>query len=712
MGRVLFSSCMSHPLRSLLPNASAASRVESTLPIQHRAKRAATAAACEACRKRKSKCSAERPRCSVCVERQTTCEYTTLPTETHLKAQKRKLTDLEIRCQAYEDLFSMLQSRPDDETTRILQWVRTGDDVQRIVRAVEEGDLLLQLSLKPEYRFRYEFPYIREMPAYLGRLQNPYLESILYDKIGRLSSQPPISPEMMRDTIGEHQKMYLVPYHAVELAEPRILSIDVSSWTTVSSDNPMLRVLLAVYFLFEFPFHPYFHKDLFLDDMLRGSREFCSPLLVNAVLAAAWHGYSRAKHRAKYWLPNNFGYRFLSEARRLFELEHTNPAITTVQAAAIINLTCNSNGIDEISWYYMNESLEMAQELDLFCPRPEQSVEWQLAAATTAWCLFNWQAFATFHHFQPPIIKDPPQIPLPGLEDADTYCGEIFVLYPLSREPLPIRNGITFRVISNFRVIMNDINKALHGSPKSTSGMSLDAALGFRSRLRVWYEDLPEALVARNIALPSHLKVHIHYHILLISLFEPFERMGYVHENINPSDIIAESKACFETLVRIYYLRHGFELYDAMFLQFLHMLGFSALRDVLLVENSSLAHEAMRSTLVLCAKGLWDQGRNCYVAEVVFLLFRQSMNLENAGLLHDISDLEESEDLLDRMVQEIRSQWPIGMFSSTKETVSLTLNQFIRWWQKCIQDMAVNQDSSAAVKFRDMPRYGTYVAQN
>lgn len=98
------------------------------------------------------------------------------------------------------------------------------------------------------------------------------------------------------------------------------------------------------------------------------------------------------KSRAEYWLPDNLGYRFLAESRRLFELEQTHPTITTVQAAAIINLTCNLNGIDEISWMYTYKSLEMAKSMSVFSPNPNETREWQLVAGTTAWCLFNWQA--------------------------------------------------------------------------------------------------------------------------------------------------------------------------------------------------------------------------------------------------------------------------------------------------------------------------------
>lgn len=49
-----------------------------------------------------------------------------------------------------------------------------------------------------------------------------------------------------------------------------------------------MLILFTLDFMFEYPFHPFFQKDLFIDDMLNGRRRFCSPLLVNAVLAAAW----------------------------------------------------------------------------------------------------------------------------------------------------------------------------------------------------------------------------------------------------------------------------------------------------------------------------------------------------------------------------------------------------------------------------------------
>lgn len=205
--------------------------------------------------------------------------------------------------------------------------------------------------------------------------------------------------------------------------------------------------------------------------------------------------------------------------------------------------------------------------------------------------------------------------------------------------------------------------------------------------------------------------ISIHYHVLLIGLFEPFVQMGYIHREANPSTIVGHSKAYFETLMRVYYLRHGFESLDVTLIQFLHLLGFSALRDLSLAEQGTAASEAIRSTLILCAKGLWEQGQNYYLSEAIFRMFRQSMNLEEALLLREIIEIEDYDGRLDHMIQETRSRWPIGTFSLTDENGDRTLEHFICWRQQYLQDKiqdgtAMDQDGCSATSPRYPERYG------
>ncbi|KAK9426263.1 hypothetical protein SUNI508_02704 [Seiridium unicorne] len=698
---------MSQPLRPLLPAAESSGSRASGSPESpgggtRPSKRAPTKAACEACRKRKSKarrsrfeqCSAERPRCSICIERNTPCEYKTLPTETHLTAQKRRMTTLQSRCDTFEALYHIIKAKEEDEAINIMQRIRAGTEIETIVKAVHEGDPLLQLSVRPEVRYRYEFPYKREMPLSLrsSAWSNPYLASNLYEKTYGSDLRDGAAEEVAsKPGIDDQWRMYLTPYHAVELLDSRLVLLEVAPWTKVPASNSLLRALLEIYFIFEYPFHPFFHKDLFLDDMVSGRQRYCSPLLVNAVLAAAWHGYHAMQTRAEYWRPDNLGYRFLAEAHRLLEREQGLAKITTAQAACIMNVTHWLNGVDALGWSLLQKSINMAQQLSLFSPSPESDPMWQKAAAITSWSIFNWQALQCYHMFQSPILAAPPSHDLPDPDlDASIY-GEVYIKYPGSEQQLRMNHGHVFRAVSEFRSILNAVASEAH----SGGGKKLPSArvhYYWRS-IANWYERLPTCLTSKNIALPSHLKVHMHMHVLLIGIFEPFEHLSRSvppGDPLNPGTIVAQSKASLETLVRLYYLRHGFESYDPTMVLFVSLLAWSSLRDhrKMQAERNSPHIDAVLSTLVLCAKSLWDQGNNYFLSEVIFRLFKSCLpSKDEVRLLREVVEADEDASRIRLMIQEVRSTWPVGIFSTAAASIEESrLSRFIAWCEQTLED--------------------------
>lgn len=171
--------------------------------------------------------------------------------------------------------------------------MRSGEDVELLVRSIREGNLLLQLSLRPEWKYQYEFPgRFRRMPPHLGQWINPYLKSELLSR-----SLVPLTTYAKSLDIDERTnkgRMYAVPYHAVKLADSRLEFVDLTKYTMVASDKPLLRSLLEIYLLFDYPFNSFFHADLFLDDLVSGQGRHCSPVLVNAVFAAAWVRLNRS----------------------------------------------------------------------------------------------------------------------------------------------------------------------------------------------------------------------------------------------------------------------------------------------------------------------------------------------------------------------------------------------------------------------------------
>jgi hypothetical protein len=240
-----------------------------------------------------------------------------------VQALKRKHDESQQENLVYKELYRLLVSVTEAEALDILQRLRAGTDVETAVRLAQEGDLLLQLALKPESRFRYQFPYLPFMPAALQTSDNPFLESLLYEGALQGFSQPPHQQHQHQQQLQQQQQhqqqsssagessrassynnIYLKPYHAAELVDGRLASVKASDWTSVTTDDHLFRRLLRAYLVHEYCVAPAFQKDYFLFDLARGKGPLCSPLLVNSVMAI---GSVRATHTPYVFCPGGIG---------------------------------------------------------------------------------------------------------------------------------------------------------------------------------------------------------------------------------------------------------------------------------------------------------------------------------------------------------------------------------------------------------------------
>jgi hypothetical protein len=102
--------------------------------------------------------------------------------------------------------------------------------------------------------------------------------------------------------------------------------------------------------------------------------------------------------------------------------------------------------------------------------------------------------------------------------------------------------------------------------------------------------------------------------------------------------IIAKATIELESLLRIYYLRHGFETFDALLLTHLaHMSNMVLQRLAHLARHQSSTEtnevEYLRSTLILCLKGLYDQSQNFRMSGIVFGAIKNQLSAEDQNLL-------------------------------------------------------------------------------
>lgn len=191
-----------------------------------------------------------------------------------------------------------MQSVPERDATAILAKLRSGADVETLVSHIVNGDLLLQLSVAPEARSRYDFPYDKRMPANLVIEENTYLLAPIFEQsftyapsaqanLPRAAESTWPSHSSAPSQVATKETIYLRPFHAAEVIDPRISDLNIASWTTVCDDNVLMRDLLCRWLRCEYHFTAAVQLDLFLEDMAAMRESFCSSLLVNAVLAYA-----------------------------------------------------------------------------------------------------------------------------------------------------------------------------------------------------------------------------------------------------------------------------------------------------------------------------------------------------------------------------------------------------------------------------------------
>ena len=184
----------------------------------------------------------------------------------------------------------------------MLQSISSGASPNDVVRHYQDGSLWAQLAVVPETRLRYEFPYNPNMPTTLLDSPSPYFRSLMYEASFPLPPTPDdvstsqstrsgdsgsVGNSAGSSAVTQNSALYAMPFHAAELCEPGLMDVKLSQWTTVCDDNDLMRSLLQVWFRCEYQFSASFQKDLFLEDMASGQTDFCSPLLVNVVLAYA-----------------------------------------------------------------------------------------------------------------------------------------------------------------------------------------------------------------------------------------------------------------------------------------------------------------------------------------------------------------------------------------------------------------------------------------
>jgi len=141
-------------------------------------------------------------------------------------------------------------------------------------------------------------------------------------------------------------------------------------------------------------------------------------------------------------------------------------------------------------------------------------------------------------------------------------------------------------------------------------------------------------------------------------------------------DVIKYSEIRLETLMRLHYLRHSFDEYSPRLMHWLIFLGNMAVeglransKDVTGRTAHRPSSRTLRSTLILCAKGLYSQGQSYHLAVPVYRALRDRMKPSDVDLLRTYVTAKGDRDDSDQplMMHYMESQWPVPIIKLNED---------------------------------------------
>ncbi|WQF89368.1 Putative zn(2)Cys(6) fungal-type DNA-binding domain-containing protein [Colletotrichum destructivum] len=309
--------------RPLLPLVAAANGPPPTAPVVTRPpmrKRSHVSAACNGCRKRKVKCDGVRPSCYTCMTSNSPCVYLVPEGLSQRQAQKQKLDYVSRAHENSQRVLELLRASRDGASHDILKQLQHSEHLDEAVQSIADASLLLPKS----HEKRREF----SSKSKTRQTGNAAVEqSLTHDSSKRDTSA------------GNSEPDHVLP---------------VSRWTTVSRDNKLLTHLLDMFWMWDSTLSHLADQELFiadlsatLPDLSTGQpRSFCSPFLVNAILAVASLHATRKSFNPHSGDFVALGHEFARCAFDLLESERRSDSssLTLLQGAAILWLFANNKG--------------------------------------------------------------------------------------------------------------------------------------------------------------------------------------------------------------------------------------------------------------------------------------------------------------------------------------------------------------------------------
>ncbi|KAE8365885.1 hypothetical protein BDV27DRAFT_144045 [Aspergillus caelatus] len=257
--------------------------------------------ACLPCKQAKRKCTGRPAPCKACQNTDAECVFDETLDLRRKVAARRTLGELEYYRGLLYSLLESLRSSDEDKVNHILETIRGSALLSNIANVVDA-------------------------PADLSDASS--------DNAKPLGNADDAIAQQERLAADAHSRITLE-----KLCDIPIFQVSVKPWTAVTDDDHLISHLISLYFTWDHPLSQIIDQRMFLRHMREGNKntEFCTPFLVNSILAVA---STYSDFPEVFAIPGDVaskGAHFFNEAELLWKAEEGRTSLANIQALALMS---------------------------------------------------------------------------------------------------------------------------------------------------------------------------------------------------------------------------------------------------------------------------------------------------------------------------------------------------------------------------------------
>lgn len=233
------------------------------------------------------KCSGPPAPCKACVSAaaESDCHFDPSRDLRRKVAVKRTIQELTDYKDLFESLLTAIRSAHPDKVHELTDLIRDNVSMREIALAVGS----------PVTKFT-DSKALSTASSLMSDDGDQNIDSSFTEQLETQSTGPseldqiPTSPD--EEHHNESSRVAVHPYARVtleSLCDIPLFNVPARPWTEVTDDDDLVSHLVSLYFTWDHPCGQFVDQGVFLDHMKRGdpNSEFCTPLLVNSLLAMA-----------------------------------------------------------------------------------------------------------------------------------------------------------------------------------------------------------------------------------------------------------------------------------------------------------------------------------------------------------------------------------------------------------------------------------------